>query len=275
MPINAVEQSTERFEFGENWKAFSALLNDERVVEAENSLKEMLQVNDLDQLTFLDIGSGSGLFSLAAKRLGALVRSFDYDPQSVACTLSLKKQFYPDDPWIVEQASILDNSFVDKLGTYDIVYSWGVLHHTGAMWWAIENAISRVGPRSKLFIAIYNDQGWKSHFWWFIKFFYNKLPSGLNTCYAYFISYFLRGAVFVKRSLKSLLNGVISGHLLKENKRGMSNSHDMIDWIGGFPYEFASLEVLVEYMKCRDFKIIKAKEVSSLGCHQLVFERIK
>ena len=87
----------ERFEFGKNWGRFLAVLNDERISEAEASLKSMLKVEGLTGKSFLDIGSGSGLFSLAARRLGARVHSFDYDPQSVACTAELKRRYFEGD----------------------------------------------------------------------------------------------------------------------------------------------------------------------------------
>lgn len=118
--------SGERFEFGANWAAFLKQLTPEDIETAEESLKSMLDVGRLDGKSFLDIGSGSGIFSLAAKRLGARVRSFDYDPQSVACTAELKRRYFPDDrQWTVGQGSILDRKFVGRLGHFDVVYSWG------------------------------------------------------------------------------------------------------------------------------------------------------
>src|SRR2546423_4135246 len=129
-----------RFEFGKNWSRFLAELDDRRIARAEESLREMLEITDLRGKNFLDVGSGSGLFSLAARRLGARVHSFDYDPQSVACTRELRRRFFPDDAqWQVEEGSALDEKFVRALGTVDVVYSWGVLHHTGAMWRALEH----------------------------------------------------------------------------------------------------------------------------------------
>ena len=86
-----------RFEFGSNWEGFLNLLDDERIHLAEKSLKHMLEVEDLQGKTFLDVGSGSGLFSLAARNLCAQVLSFDYDPKSVACTSELQKRYFPDD----------------------------------------------------------------------------------------------------------------------------------------------------------------------------------
>jgi len=128
----------ERFRFGENWKHFLGSLNETRIAEAEKSLKEMLQAEKLSGKSFLDVGSGSGLFSLAAKRLGARVHSFDYDPESVACTMELRRRYFDEDSdWTIEEGSVLDANYIDALGKFDIVYSWGVLHHTGQMWQAL------------------------------------------------------------------------------------------------------------------------------------------
>src|SRR5919112_4944358 len=94
----------ERFEFGQNWSQFLASVDDERIQQAETSLKEMLEVESLAGKSFLDIGSGSGLFSLAARRLGARVHSFDFDPKSVACAVELRRRYFPgDDAWTIEE----------------------------------------------------------------------------------------------------------------------------------------------------------------------------
>jgi len=169
--------SGKRFRFGSNWRQFLASLNDERIKFAEDSLKKMLETPDLIGKSFVDVGSGSGLFSLAARRLGARVHSFDFDTQSFECTKELKRRFFADDPeWTVEQASALDANYLRTLGKFDIVYSWGVLHHTGRMWDALDKVSGLVDEGGKFFVSIYNDQGIASRFWTAVKKTYNKSP---------------------------------------------------------------------------------------------------
>jgi 2-polyprenyl-6-hydroxyphenyl methylase/3-demethylubiquinone-9 3-methyltransferase len=125
----------ERFEFGANVTRFLSVLDEERITQAKKSLEKMLGTNDLFGKTFIDIGSGSELFSLSARMLGATVHTFDYDPKSVACTKELRRRYFPDDKQCsVEEGSFLDESYMSSLGRFDIIYSWGVLNHTGQMW---------------------------------------------------------------------------------------------------------------------------------------------
>jgi 2-polyprenyl-6-hydroxyphenyl methylase/3-demethylubiquinone-9 3-methyltransferase len=149
-----------RFRFGQNWQRFLAVVDDERISAAEMSISELLDADFVKGARFLDAGSGSGMFSLAARNLGATVVSFDFDPDSVGCTQALKQRFWPEDPaWTVSEGSLLDKGFLETLGTFDIVYSWGVLHHTGSLHEAMHNVAHLVASGGKLCVAIYNYQG--------------------------------------------------------------------------------------------------------------------
>ncbi|MEO7041261.1 MAG: methyltransferase, partial [Gemmatimonadaceae bacterium] len=164
-----------RFGFGANWSDFLSVVDEQRVDASVASLTALLPASRIEGHTFLDVGCGSGLSSLAAQRLGAArVCSFDFDDQSVASTRELKRRLAPDSAdWTVMQGSILDDECVTQLGAWDVVYSWGVLHHTGRMWYALANASKLVRPGGTLFIAIYNDQGAGSRFWARVKRIYN------------------------------------------------------------------------------------------------------
>jgi 2-polyprenyl-3-methyl-5-hydroxy-6-metoxy-1,4-benzoquinol methylase len=265
----------ERFEFGKNWAAFLAVLDDDRIAKAEESLKEMLEIDSLEGKTFLDIGSGSGLFSLAARRLGAKVHSFDFDSSSFACTQELRNRYFPGDAdWRVEQGSALDAEYLESLGKFDVVYSWGVLHHTGKMWRALENAVFPTKRGGKLFIAIYNDTGSQAQRWHWIKKTYCRLPRLLKTPFAV--------AVTLPDELKRLASSIFGSKPAEyihsctryKNGRGMNRWHDIIDWVGGYPYEVATVDKLFDFYKARGFTLTKIKTGGvGLGCNELVFEK--
>jgi 2-polyprenyl-6-hydroxyphenyl methylase/3-demethylubiquinone-9 3-methyltransferase len=262
-----------RFEFGKNWQNFLSLLNDERIVEAEKSLKTMLKVENLEGKTFLDIGSGSGLFSLAARRLGAKVHSFDYDPYSVNCTKELKNRYYLlDDNWKIEQGSVLDSDYLSLLGQFDVVYSWGVLHHTGNIWQSCENIIPLAKDEGKIFIAIYNNQGFKSDIWLKIKQIYCSGIFGQIIVSIIIIPfYFILGA-FLNDCLK--LKNPVDRYREYQKNRGMSIYYDWLDWLGGLPFETAKTDDVINFFSNLGWYIDKLNAVGQkLGCNEYMFRK--
>lgn len=262
----------ERFEFGKNWQCFQKAISEEHIAAAEISLKHMLDAGDLKGKSFLDVGSGSGLHSLVARRLGAKVHSFDYDRQSVACTAELQRRYFPDDTnWTIEQGNILDTGYITKLDKFDIVYSWGVLHHTGNMQLALENVAIPVRYGGKLFISIYNDQGRKSEWWKRIKKTCNAIPGFMRL--PYMLVFMVPVEVF---------HNILKPHRYVQRwrqykkERGMSLWHDWRDWIGGYPFEVANPEMIFNFYRSKGFILEKLKTVGAYwGCNEFVFLRVE
>lgn len=266
-----------RFAFGANWRRFLEHVGEERIEEAVRSLRDLLGVSTLDGRTFLDIGCGSGLFSLAARRLGAVVHSFDYDPESVACARELRRRFAPDDvQWTIESGSALDAVYLRGLGAFDVVYSWGVLHHTGDLWTALENAALPVGAGGRLVVSLYNDQGLWSRYWLWVKRTYNGLPRPLRLPFALvFISGLeARVAVYALVTLRPLR--YVRAWTEYGRNRGMSRWHDLLDWVGGYPFEVARPDEVFDFYRKRGFSLVGLKTCAGkLGCNEFVFERMR
>jgi SAM-dependent methyltransferase len=271
-PMHAQEIAAgERFAFGENWQRFLSHLTEGQVEEAERSLAQMLETSSLEGSRFLDVGCGSGLSSLVARRMGAAVESFDYDPASVACTKELKSRFFAGDgQWTIREGSALDQDFLSSLGAFDIVYSWGVLHHTGAMWSALDNVWRLVAPGGRLFVAIYHDAGRSSRVWLRVKRLYNRLPAGLRPLVLWPSFGTLWGPIFLRDLLvgKPLRTWRAYG-----GTRGMSPWRDVIDWVGGYPYEFAKPDEIFDFYRKRGFTLSKLRTVNGNGCDEFIFAR--
>jgi len=233
------------FPFGENWQSFVREgVDRSRVDAAADSLRRLLVSDDLKGCVFLDVGCGSGLFSRAAVELGAVhVIGFDADPSAVNAALELRRQCTDAARWQVLHGSILDPAFVTRLPRADVVYAWGVLHSTGAMWQAIDNTVALLQPGGRLALAIYNEvDRWLggSRQWRAIKRFYNRSPPALRTL--------LEQAYIAQRFLRDL--AVLRDPRLRwrARGRGMRYRHDVRDWVGGLPYEYATAGALFEYV---------------------------
>lgn len=265
--------SGQRFAFGENWRDFLRTVDEFRIAESAAALQKMLGVETLDGKRFIDIGSGSGLSSLAAHRLGAEVTSFDYDPSSVGCTLEMRDRYARDsDRWRVMHGSALDPAFLATLGAYDVVYSWGVLHHTGEMWNAIRNVTPMVKNGGILFLAIYNDQGVWSKRWSKIKRLYCSGIFGRLVVSCVFVPWW---------TSRSALSDVVRGHAPWHSiatygkNRGMSAWHDWHDWLGGYPFEASKPEGIILPIQKEGFTLTNLNtQYGSVGCVEYVFRKL-
>lgn len=240
---------------------------------AEQALRDSQSVDSLSGLSFVDIGCGSGLSSLAARRLGARVHSFDFDPKSVACTKQLRERFFPSDvEWVVEEGDVLDCEYLARLGTFDIVYSWGVLHHTGKMWSAFENVSGLVRDGGRLEIAIYNDTQ-LARAWLITKRVYNQRSPAMRR---------LMVVRVVARDewqrawlrLRNFQNPFCFDRWREHRKeRGMSLWYDWIDWVGGYPYEVAKPEEIIHFFRDRGYSLLRLVTREGTGCNEFVLGR--
>jgi SAM-dependent methyltransferase len=263
------------FSFGRNWTNYVKNSADEKaLLDAVGSLKAF--GTDLAGRIFIDIGCGSGLFSLAALKMGAAkVISFDADPNSVQASLLLREKFRAMNAnWEISHGSILDAGLIEKLkGQGDIVYSWGVLHHTGEMHKAVENAAKLVKSGGTFIIAIYN-HGPGSLFWKKVKIFYNRYPllTPLILC-LYMLTFGLYTAIRKFRTDPAALKD-----------RGMKLYYNAIDWLGGYPYEYACFDDMRDFVEKIGFKLTLAPTIlpcgknekpsirlSNTGCNEFVF----
>jgi 2-polyprenyl-6-hydroxyphenyl methylase/3-demethylubiquinone-9 3-methyltransferase len=263
------QESPPAFAFGENWARFLTTLSDRQIEQATRAVSDLVG-GDLRGKTFLDIGSGSGLSSLAARRLGASVYSFDYDSRSVACTQELQRRFFPgDEAWTVAGGSVLDKAYLATLGRFDVVYSWGVLHHTGQMWTAIENAAQLVRPGGLFAIGIYNFRGGRrgTATWNRLKRWYCSAPRWQQAAWesVYLAGDFLSTALVGRNPIKKIREYHVG--------RGMSWRRDAIDWLGGYPYEAATPGEVLKFVRAKfNFVLIRQNIDMLLGVSEFVFE---
>ena len=263
-----------RFEFGKNWEKYLDNFDSNRLSNAQDSLKEMLSVKDLVGKKFLDVGCGSSIFSLAAKNLGAEVVSMDFDPNSIACAHSLKNEFYKDDnSWKIIEGSAIDKDFMISLGSFDVVYSWGVLHHTNQMWNALDYIDFNVADDGQLFISLYNDQGRLSKVWKLIKKSYVKTPKFLRFLIVFPCLIVLWGPATIR---DFLIFKPFATWRNYNKHRGMDAYRDLLDWVGGYPFEVASPDKIFNFYKNKNYNLQNLITISGgHGCNEYVFKKKK
>jgi len=232
------------FSFGKNWKKYlRRSYSEERLATARKWLLDFLDMPDLKGRIFLDIGCGSGIHSLAAWEAGARrVISIDIDPDSIEAVATLKRSRGDPGNWEIRQGSILDDSLAENVPSADIVYSWGVLHHTGSLWKAIANSAKFLEPGSFFYIAIYVKNSRSDH-WTAVK--QKYIHSGWWGCRMMELRYIARQFFwrpYPKRIFKSLRYMITY-----QSKRGMSFMTDIRDWLGGWPYEPATAEEVTRF----------------------------
>jgi 2-polyprenyl-6-hydroxyphenyl methylase/3-demethylubiquinone-9 3-methyltransferase len=265
----------EHFEFGKNWEVYLKGISEEKLYSAIYDLKDFLG-HDMLGRSFIDIGCGSGLSSLAAYKLGAdKIFSYDIDPINIRNVEFLKHRFTvpPEYPWVAETCSIVDTKDLSRIAQGDIVYSWGVLHHTGDMWQALRNTASLVKDEGILYLMLYRDAK-LAYIWKLIKKSYVRAP------------------VWLKFLIRNLFAGLlIAGMVLKGKnpvksiksygKRGMSWYTDVIDWVGGYPFEYAEAEQVIEFLDSLGFSLSRIRpEITKMtwglwgtGSYQYIFKK--
>ena len=261
-----------RCKFGRNWAKYASLVDEARVQKAELHLQERFGLDEL-RGNFLDIGSGSGVFSAAATRLGAIVTAFDYDLDSVATTNLVLNAFADSkNVKLIRQGDILDNYWISSITDSNYIYSWGVLHHTGSLW----KALSQIADNAKtgcIFVtAIYNDLGEESIKWTRLKKLYVNLVPMRPLLLAY--SWYKFWARQQLRSLRTGTDPFKSWREYSIDSRGMSAWFDLIDWAGGYPFEVSTPKKMEEFMSQKGWLCEAIWTNSGIGNNEFRFVKL-
>lgn len=241
------------FSFGFNWVDYVQKILSEPIIEIHRQdLNRIYDEAGLDikGLNIIDIGSGSGLSSLALLRLGAKsIHSIDVDPYSVEASKLTKFKFGNNaENWNIEHKSVFDND----LGKYDLVYTWGVLHHTGDLSRAIDQAVNSVADNGYLHVALYRSGP--------------NYPAHLAQK-QYFASLDRKGKI---EYLYNYTGG--NPYMFNLDNRGMNTFHDALDWLGGLPYEVYNPDEL--NVRLSNFKRIYFRDGNCGGNFVAVYKKI-
>lgn len=252
------------FSFGRNWRSFARFVSEETIAEAQADIINWLGPDGVKGKTVVDIGCGSGIHSLCFHRLGAKsLLSVDVDRDSVICTEKFWRAAGTPKNWQVREASVLDRASMDAFGRFDIVYSWGVLHHTGRMWEAVDNASRVCEPGGRLWIALYaKGPQYEEHL---------RSKQEFNAA-----PWHYRQKIVWKHLLRKWRHERNQGNKSLSwfwHGRGMNAYHDAIDWYGGLPYEVASVPEVIEFLTVRGYSSARIEQAVEGGCSNFLFDR--
>ena len=264
-----------RFKFGQNWREYNSSIGADRIEAAQIGILKLLNPIEISDKKIVDIGSGSGLHALSFLKLGAKeVTCIDIDTDSIAATKETLNKFANKfENWTAFEADILNPDALNPK-SFEIVYSWGVLHHTGNMKLAVKNA-SQLCKVDGLFVFALYRKTFLCNFWKIEKWFYIRSPLVVKKLLEYvYIFLFLFGKILKRDDVVRFIRSY-------ETQRGMKFNTDVKDWLGGYPYEsilpINVEELLIElgFEKVRDFVQPKSIGLFGSGCDEYVFRRIK
>ena len=272
MPTDDLKDASTHFAFGKNWASYARLIGDAEIEEARKGLTKLVPAEDLAGRSFLDIGCGSGLHALAAGSCGVgHILAVDVDADSVATTREVLQRRQVPVPWKAEKISVFDLDPAEQ-GTFDVVYSWGVLHHTGAMVEAITKAARMTRPGGLFAFALYrstrSDRLWIAEKKWYA----HAAPALQKMARGIYIAAF--AAAFTAR------RGNFRRHVANyRSSRGMDWYHDVHDWLGGYPYEAIlapDVEILMRKLGFEPVRVFARPMTTGLlgsGCDEYVYRR--
>ncbi len=263
------------FSFGQNWSSYLSVVGDEHKTQAVQGLSQLITPEEISGKRFLDIGCGSGMSMLAALTLGAgEVKGVDIDPDSARTATELLTRQAAGKKWSVENRSVFDLSPA-KDGSFDIVHSWGVLHHTGDMDGALKSAAALVAPGGLFVIALYRKTP-LCDLWRIEKKIYTEAPAPLQIALrSVYKAIYMLGLLATRRNPMTYISEY-------KSNRGMNWDHDVHDWLGGYPYESVTPDEVEAFMKAQGFEMVrsntKAANVGGLlgtHCDEFVARRMR